>query len=366
MELINFLDMHIPVKIEHEGLYGLLGRLMHINGESNHLRGLGKLTARRPHSIVDFAIDASLKEHLSRVIDMSASMGNALLEAHLGGEVRNHSNLVSYSYGNVATRFWKTCPECMRSDVLRYGMETWHRAHQLPTTLVCAIHQVGLNVHNMAKRDLHDRFKMPFEAKSSYKTVQRVDSSHLYGLAKFANVAINDPSHPPGSEMVKQAFLAILIQRGYLRNGVIARNFYEDFEAYYGEGFLPLIRERMGITSPLTLLDGIINHAADYPLNRLLLVYWWFNGWAHFKSWCVWQNQFFYVDRLEGESTERSDLIHENRRKCIEMVASSNGLDRNQLLQKNYRLFRWLRNNDRQWLDRYLPITGRDRQLKLL
>jgi len=180
---------------------------MHVNGESNHLRLLGKLTSQRPHSIVNFSIDPSSVKHLSNVIDANASMGNARLEAYLGGEISSHRDLVSYSYGNAANRLWKTCPECMRSDVLKYGVETWHRVHQLPTTLVCAVHRVGLDVHDMAKRDLHDRFKMPFETRRSNKRISMNVSHHLYSLARLASVAMSDQSHPFASEMVKQTFL---------------------------------------------------------------------------------------------------------------------------------------------------------------
>ena len=356
--------MHFVNEISDEGLYGLLARHLHVNGYRDHLKGLRKLSGKRIYSLADLPVEEIMPvlPHLS--VQDCSHLGTLLLEKHLGNDGVDAQNLATFSYGNLKNRFWKTCNICREEDEARYGVAIWHRKHQLLTTLKCPIHLCELHSHKISKKLMHDKLMLPFD---THGILMKQDASFdklFIELARLGYEALCDSETPFSPTVIKQTFVDEMYRRGYFTRGKVNSHYFIEFESSFGKPFLELMKAEWGISSAQDLLDGIINEVSDKTsyATRLILIHWWFGSWKLFKSKCFWANAFKHCTPTELINDIESIKI-QYRKKCLYLIDSGHVVDRASLLKQEYKIFRWLKVNDKRWLDQHLPILRNNSQL---
>lgn len=344
--------MHIPLLIKDETLYGVLARGMHINGYRHHLAGIEELTGYKVTSLASLSAEALL--NLDYVIGLGSAdhLGVSLLEQHLGASEHTAHDLISYASGLRINGAWKTCSKCVEDDTEQYGTGSWHLPHQLPTTLMCPVHGEPLKAHAIKRKMLHERFYLPIEVASVDLEIEISVRPHLENLAQLAFDAIRDKSEPYTPIVVRQTFKRAMIEKGFLKSGGLSKNACKEFSVF----FSPLdVSKTLGI-NPARLFDGILGDDESPVIYRLILVYWLFGSWQYFKSSCCWQSVFSEPECISVDiGLTYSEVRQQYRTRCLIYITSIAEMDRATLLRVDYKVFRWLKNNDRQWLDNQLP-----------
>lgn len=346
--------MHIPSLINDETLYGVLARGMHINGYVNHLSGVEKLTGNRVISLANLKAEALLNSDYVIGLGSEQNLGVSLLEQHLGGEQHSNHDLISYTSGQRVNGTWKTCQLCLKEDTERFGTGTWRLSHQLPTTLICPIHDEHLSRHRLKRKMLHDHFYLPTQAtNSSPMSINTAIRGHLKNLAQLGHEAIADKSKPYPAQIIKQVYKSVMLDRGFLKGNSLSRRTHEDFSEFFG----PVRRSDVMAINLGRLLNGILGVDKVPVIQRLLLVYWWFGSWQLFKTSCFWQSIFFNQDNAV-QQIDSQDIRKHYRERCLMYIETIEGADRQMFLKSDYKAFRWLRNNDRKWLDKHFPLDN--------
>ncbi len=347
--------MHIPSLINDETLYGALARGMHINGYTNHLSGIAKLSGQRATSLANLKAEVLLNSDYVIGLGSEQNLGVSLLEQHLGGEQHSHHDLISYSSGQLVNVTWKTCQLCLKEDVERFGTGTWRLSHQLPTTLICPFHDENLSRHRLKRKMLHDHFYLPSQTtNSSLGSINTAIRSHLKSLAQLGHEAIADKSEPYPAQVIKQVYRRVMLDRGFLKGNSISRRTTEDFSGFFG----PVRLSDVMAINLGRLLDGILGVDEAPVIQRLLLVYWWFGSWQLFKSFCFWQSIFLNPESGATQQSHFHDIRKNYRDRCLVYIETVEGADRQMFLKSDYKTFRWLRSNDRKWLDKHFPLVN--------
>lgn len=345
--------MHIPLLIKDETLYGVLARGMHINGYVNHLSGIAKLSGQRVTSLANLKVEVLLNSDYLIGLGSERNLGVSVLEQHLGGDQHSNHDLVSYASGQLVNGAWKTCQQCLKEDMEQFGTGTWRLSHQLPTTLICPFHDEHLSRHGLKRKMLHDRFYLPIQANSSPVSINTTIRGHLVKLAQLGTQAIADKSKPYPASVIKQVYKRVMMERGFLKGNSLSRRAHEDFSEFFGTARL---RDVIDINLS-RLLDGILGVDEVPVIQRMLLVYWWFGSWQLFKTSCFWQSVFFDQDNAVQQS-DSQDIRKHYRERCLMYIETVEGAGRHMFLKNDYKAFRWLRNNDRKWLDKHFPLVN--------
>lgn len=344
--------MHIPLLIKDETLYGALARGMHINGYRHHLAGIEKMVGYKVTSLATLRAEALLNMDYVIGLGSTDQLGVSLLEQHLGASEHTAHDLISYSSGLRINGAWKTCSRCVDVDTEQYGTGSWHLPHQLPTTLICPVHGEPLKVHAIKRKMLHERCYLPREVASVDLEIDISVRPHLENLACLACDSIRDKSESYSSVVVRQTFKRAMIEKGFLKSGGLSKNAFKEFLDFFG----PLdVYKTLGI-NPARLFDGVLGDDESPVIYRLILVYWLFGNWQYFKSSCYWQSIFAEPDSLVKDlELTYSEVRQQYRTRCLRYITAIDEMDRATLLRVDYKVFRWLKNNDRQWLDSQLP-----------
>lgn len=346
--------MHIPSLIKDETLYGVLARGIHINGYANHLSGVEKLTGNRVTSLANLKAETLLNSDYVIGLDSEQNLGVSLLEQHLGGVQHSHHDLISYSSGQRVNATWKTCQLCLKEDMERFGTGTWRLPHQLPTTLICPFHDENLSRHRLKRKMLHDHFYLPTQAtNSSPVSINTAIRGHLKNLAQLGHEAFADKSKPYPVQVINQVYKRIMLDRGFLKGNSLSRRTHEDFAEFFG----PVRLSDVMAINLGRLLNGILGLDEGPVIQRLLLVYWWFGSWQLFKSFCFWQSIFSNPDSAT-QQRHSQDIRQNYRDRCLMYIETVEGADRHMFLKSDYKSFRWLRRNDRKWLDKHFPLVN--------
>jgi hypothetical protein len=344
--------MHIPLPINDETLYGVLARGMYINGFWKHLSGMEKLTGHKVTSLANLKANALLLSDYVIGLGSEQIFGVSLLEQQLGGEQHQDHDLISYASGKFVNGVWKSCRLCLEEDTGQFGTGTWHLSHQLPTTLLCPFHHEPLSTHSLKRKMLHDRFYLPMQANSSPLRMHADLKNHLESLANLGHEALMDRSEPYPTAVIEQVFKRAMFERGLLNGDCLSKRAHEDFSEFFGS---TTVADSMGINLS-RLLNGILKNDEVPVIQRILLVYWWFGSWQLFKSLCHWQ-QIFCDQKTATQESNFQDLRKLYRERCLRYIETVEGADRSMLLRNEYKVFRWLRANDRKWFDKQLPMV---------
>jgi hypothetical protein len=376
--------LHLPEALPDETLYSLLGRIAVVNGMTDHLRVFEKAFGhRRPTSIVRTTTG------LSRFCDQTGGAYGELhslithftiapVHTHLNmfpfDESKPRKRLSAWLHGGVfdysgnTRNEWRECPRCRSEDEERLGFSYWRRFHQLPTTYHCPIHKELLRSSIIPGAHLHDHFWLPHELSFTSMATEVVKPSVATALASIGKDALNDFSEPFNWVAIRGSFYSALRDRRLLtRTGKI--KLQDCLNDFYG--MLTLNEERAAITGwPIRqMLSELQKDMLNTPIQfYLLLVYWLFGTWQHFKECCKWGATFNYsIDSFQtGVKTPthtpdgNQTLLNHYRRICVDYLYNNPIGTRAEFMKQEYRSFRWLRHNDGEWLDHHLPLSSRN------
>lgn len=378
--------LHLPEALPDETLYSLLARIAHVNGCDDHLDIFVMLFGqKRPASIVRTA------DGLDRFCDATNGVYGTLekilqkfthypLEVHLNVAVSKDNlpgsgksiwlNGGCYDYSGNPSRVWRECPQCRRGDEVKLGFSYWRRSHQLPTSVCCPVHGDILVLKNLPGQMLHERFWLPHEVESYVENDDiTIHEGAGKALAEIGRDGLQDRSLPHDSAVIMSTFLEMLRQKGCLaRSGKLKlKECMESFCASTGLGH----DKSIWVHEFKRLLRGVIG--IDHKMarqNYVLLIYWLFGSWQHFKECCKWQSVMdagvHYPSGLTGNELagvgDHNLLVLHHRGICLEFMKSNPDAGRGDFLKGRYKSFRWLLHQDRAWLGKQFPLRVKNNQ----
>ena len=143
-----------------------------------------------------------------------------------------------------------------------------------------------------------------------------------------------------------------------------------EFYAFFGDKFWQMVRERLNLKKPRYLATELLHGFKGRTLNRVILIYWLFGTWQHFKKCCVWY-AVFNTDSAGFREIQKPpyqypiEVQQKNRNLCFSYMMSTDRPSRLGYCRKFYSSFRWLLNKDRLWFDQMLPIAHSGKQQNL-
>lgn len=388
----------LPSVLPDEALYSLIARIANMNG-IGHRELVGLLMGQEyPLSVLNCPIDIQMFYQSTQGVYGSAleilqNQTVLPLLVHLG-EVQP-SYLLSVEAGECQLTMhelmmgmrsgwkFKICIQCARLDRAKYGVAYWHREHQLPISYCCVEHGVRLSTISVKNIKLHEHLLLPYEVMDmtqleSEQYTDNIGNSKCYAVAKLARTAIADFSSPISSASVVDTFTDAMAQMGLLNEkGELNYRKYEDeFKVEFGNDFhFLLMMKHAKISNPKQLLSGVANKLSVKPFGRLLLIQWIFERWGIYKEKCNWSEMLESGSNSKDVRGDSADLrsshlsevkLQQCRKICTDFKNSLSCPTRLEFLKMHYRAFKWLRGNDRKWLDNELPMVRRVKgQLKL-
>lgn len=267
---------------------------------------------------------------------------------------------------------WRFCPQCLQTDIAEAGVAWWHRAHQLPTSIVCAEHGCSLLWLDVKRHRAHERFILPTDQNGlpvlNMAAIAAENPGLWTALAKLGRDALDDQAEPPSALDVHGALIAGLHQQGLLtRGGNLRRDdFMASFSLRIGRISAPGILRRMdAVVEPLSLVHGIWPGGRSRPtLIRLLLVHWLFGTWRSFLQRCNWERLWGAVSLPEvvaekAQEPIRSDgLRNKHRDVCRAFQAEFPSASRSAFWRTCPASLRWLKRYDAAWLEFHFPGGG--------
>lgn len=165
---------------------------------------------------------------------------NRLMQKMKGKSVQTlkfELGLLSYRLG--AFHRLKACPDCIREDIEKYSISTWHLEHQWPTSWVCRRHRQVLNI---VKRDLgHNRYRnyiLPQEVSTdeweAFHVFHTKQKNILIKVVDFtANFALKRQCFLDRS-LLRYTYLIGAMRRGWIQPmGFVKPKLWVEFQKYY-------------------------------------------------------------------------------------------------------------------------------------
>ena len=179
--------------------------------------------------------------------------------------------------------FLKLCSACIEQDREQYGFCYWHRKHQPFGVEVCAVHGIPLlrtkvTTHN---RQARYEFVTAEQAVSSMGSVLPPASlpfhDVLLAIARSVAWTLEQKIPPPGLEHIRERYLALLDEQGYLSadRHVRMEDLYRQFHATYPSDLLRLLCCELDDTSEDTWLTRLVRKPkhSQHPLYHLLFMH---------------------------------------------------------------------------------------------
>ena len=373
---------HMPLALPGENLYGLMSRFAKLNGLVNHVQACKSFLGNNNISVADASIHGTeeslffqhyaddsqnspftfrqLRQRLGEGVNDKASENSSLRTSTLQNE----------SFGDVAR--WRYCPDCYQSDRDKYGVAYWHLEHQLPTTLICLEHRTSLVEIPLKKKLLHDHLWLIDEVISGSEVFKNVLDHHWRPIAEIGCAALQDDSIPVETDVICGVIKEALTRKRVLgANGKLKiASFENEFYAFFGDKFWRTVSERLNLKKPRYLATELLHGFKGRTLNRVILIYWLFGTWQHFKKCCEWYAVFNThsagVREIQKPPYQYPvEVQQKNRNLCFSYMMSTDRPSRLEFCRVFYSSFRWLLNNDRLWFDQMLPITHSGKQQSL-
>lgn len=311
-------------------------------------------------------------------------------------------------------RYFRFCPECFREDIEKYGEPYWHRIHQVTGVFVCSKHNLPLHNSKQLVRGgsrqryigaTHKNCVIDEEINYSDNFIEK-----MLWMAQDVEWLLSTKFEFKGTKWFKSQFRVMLVEKGYahMNNYVNHTRLKEDFMDYYGEEYLNLLQSPLSINNWLSNLV-VMNDRTTYAIRYLLLarfleipVYDLFNTKLGFDDeediiqayqdlWDerlveliesglsltkiagilkttrntikksvkklgiepFWEKTTFgkYYGIDYSKTEEFKAKREDSRRKWIELHDKYKEKSSYQLRSKDYGLYFWLRNNDREWFN---------------
>lgn len=279
------------------------------------------------------------------------------IHAIASGEARFALGNVTFQRETVVTY----CTACIRSDIDRYGVAYWHRVHQLLFVRCCPDHGSVLKRIKLKRDSLHFSFPLPgdvIDAESLFD--EEVSDAHqaCRGLSRLAYQALTSelPHDISTASSVLQRELrewGAMDSKGRLRQKQLASRLAKELlDGKVVDQFLAhQIRQDLRSSTSCKVM------------NRAVLVYVLYGSWSLFEERCRWEAALGSNPTRDSESSTVAITSHEMLRQhfrmaCIDFLEANSTYTRHDFIVNEYRSFRWLLHNDKEWLDSQLPILA--------
>lgn len=193
----------------------------------------------------------------------------------------------------------KCCKECIQRDVQTLGWPMWHLSHQLPSVMVCSVHQRPLTLHWDKITPVHRReWIQPSATPSSHCfEIPVADDQTLGLLLRLADMSVKAAHLPPGTLRRDQlartyqlwaADNSALSQGSSIRHSAMASALSQSFDQISSS------LSGMGPAACHPQLSQIIGTVARsrpkpaHPLKHLVLIACMFDEWDAF--WSAYQD----------------------------------------------------------------------------
>lgn len=251
------------------------------------------------------------------------------------------------------------CPTCVQHDVDRFGVAYWHRLHQLSIVRCCPEHGDWIRRIKIKRSSLHCSFPLPgdfISNEDSSEAAVAVVTRRCQELAYLAFLALHC-TWPFEISIARLALERELRTCGLLdKKGKVIR---KELAIWLYQGFCEEGDTHKQLVSQI--VRSFNGRNTGDALCRVALIYLMFGSWAFFEERCRWETA------LRSDQGERSGAIsasveademrrEQYRKNCIEFIETNSSPTRHNFIRTEYRSFRWLLRNDKEWLDFQLPI----------
>lgn len=373
--------MILPSHFPDETLCSLLARLGRLNGVTD-FREIAAIYCAQPicPSFIDAPIH--LPEFCRRTKyvygDREAVLNNltwyvaqarlgerevGALSAIEGGEVR--PTLSELTFDDSAVLCF--CLDCVEEDIGQFGVAYWHRIHQTPIVRCCPHHGRPVAKVKIKRASLHYTFPLPGDFVSQDELMTPTEEDLVTPtekeLAATAYEILCDTNAPQDAGCVSSTFIDELRRRKMLTAGGALRA-AECFE---------LLREPANRSTGTSasdeqkMLARLIRELAEpsngVALKRTVLVQCLFGSWKAFWEKLCWTKVFggqeVRQSGISKASPKPSNLKVHHRQLCETFIREHPICSRLDFTKAEYRSFRWLLHNDKEWLDSQLPVPAR-------
>jgi hypothetical protein len=200
-----------------------------------------------------------------------------------------------YTIGQHSFPSGKACAECIREDSREYGFGYWHRAHQLPCTLVCHKHKTmlsGVAVDHQLRR--HAKFISPplEQDDQAHQVAIRVRTNEHEILDRLAQIAMSiasfkQPLDWDRNHLGRTFLKAVRERKVWFGSSILDPNKLElDFCRHYSEvmeiGELAPAIQKRGIYTVWCLIEGV--ERPVHPEDWVIAIEWIFGSWQAFAE----------------------------------------------------------------------------------
>ena len=386
----------LPESWPDESIYSLLAKIARVNGLSAR-EVIGLLTGEE-HPISVIGCPVNIK-HFCEATEGAYGSPNDLLShatvfpalAHLGALSASTLSQVANGatrpeLGVLASdmtrgRHWRVCRECVERDVKTYGISYWHRAHLLPTSQYCTEHGLILDRLDLRHVQPRENLVLPHDVfnktELSNHPAVRESSCICFDVSILGSDALADDSEPYSKEVIQATYAARLAQMGLLTGTgkIYLTEYLDEFKRRFGvEASTTTLLRQSKVSNPKQLLYGITNEFESRPFARLLLVKLLFGTWEGFKEQCTWQDVMDEGAKTVGSTSPHvkkgllsfEAMLQQQRQMCLDYKTSHISPTRREFMKVTNRAFRWLRHNDRTWLDEELPMLPKTKGQRAL
>jgi hypothetical protein len=378
----------LPESWPDESIYSLLAKIARLNGLSSR-EVIGLLTGEEhPISVIGCPMNikhfceategayGSPNDLLSHSTVFSALAQLGALSASTLSQVANGATrpeLGMLAFGMARGRHWRLCRDCVERDVKIYGISYWHRVHQLPTSQYCTEHGLILDRLDLHHVQLRENLVLPHDvsnkAEPSNLPAAQESSCICLDVSILGRDALADNSEPFSKEVIQATYMAGLAQMGLLTGTgkILLTEYFDEFRQKFGvETSITILLRQSKVSNPKQLLYGITNEFECRPFARLLLVKLLFGTWEAFKEQCVWQDVLDEGAKIMGTTNSQvrmgllsfEAMLQQQRQVCLDYKTSHIPPTRHEFMKVSNRAFRWLRHNDRTWLDEEPGVNG--------
>lgn len=143
----------------------------------------------------------------------------------------------------VCARALRLCPECVRRDRARFGRAYWHREHQLPGVLTCALHSRVLVISSVAPEARHGvaSFVTPHQARAVRpESIKQEWMGHARKLSQEMEALFDLHVARPGPARLCAYYRHLLHEAGYTEpnGGISLCRLCADLNVHFGRSFL--------------------------------------------------------------------------------------------------------------------------------
>lgn len=240
---------------------------------------------------------------------LKASVHASAINAMRTGTDLHLRRLMGLSASRLATDSpLKACPICIDNDLLTSHRALWRKSHQWPTTAICTIHGVPLQI---ATEAFHNVRRLPLVTPDDLQrdswVIMPVDRSHLEiqrRLACFTDHFVSQPACRFSASGLRETYAIGARAKGFLAlDGSIRLGLPRNaFAAYYGSlAAVPSLTFLGATTGPNGRFLGQIlrrNDHFQHPAKHIALTTFLFENWDNF--WAAYRQ----VEELVGDDGE--------------------------------------------------------------